>query len=339
MKRSVTIKDVAQIAGVAHTTVSRVINKDSRITQATCDRVRRAMKKLDYQPNLIARGLVRNRTQVIALIGPEVANFFLPIIRSVAESSASRDYAMMLFSTNTWIKEAMSFEWVAQNWLVDGMLVYNLIHHPEVPPEIIKLKSRISPFVFINKFLREPEMNAVGVDNYHAVNLAVEHLVALDHRRIGIFYGDVTSVDGFERKDAFEKALRKAGVPVDPSLEFCGMWRDEDAFKETLRMLEGDARPTAIFCANDIMAIGAMRAIREKGLSVPRDISLVGFDDLETSRYIDVPLTTIRPPLADVGTRSVELLMDVLKDPTRPPQQIALHAELIVRASTAKPAG
>ena len=117
------------------------------------------------------------------------------------------------------------------------------------------------------------------------------------------------------------------------------MWRDEDAFKETLRMLEGDARPTAIFCANDIMAIGAMRAIREKGLSVPRDISLVGFDDLETSRYIDVPLTTIRPPLADVGTRSVELLMDVLKDPTRPPQQIPLHAELIVRASTAKPAG
>ena len=339
MKRSVTIKDVAQIAGVAHTTVSRVINKDKRISQPTCERVLRAMKKLDYQPNLIARGLVRNKTQVIALISPEVAPFSLSIIRSVAESSSSRDYAMMLFSTNTWIKEAMSFEWIAQNWLVDGMLVYNLIHHPAVPPEIIELKSRISPFVFINKFLRAPEMNAVGVDNYHAVNLAVEHLAALGHRRIGLLYGNITSVDGFERKDAFEQALKKVGIPVDRALELCGMWRDEDACKETLRMLEGNTRPTAIFCANDMMAIGAMRAIREKGLSVPRDISLVGYDDLETSRYIDVPLTTIRPPLADVGTRSVELLMEVLKDPARPPRQIALHAELVVRASTAKPAG
>jgi len=339
VKRSVTIKDVAQIAGVAHTTVSRVINKDSRITQATCDRVRRAMKKLDYQPNLIARGLVRNRTQVIALIGPEVVSFFLPIIRSVAESAASRDYAMMLFSTNTWIKEAMSFEWVAQNWLVDGILVYNLIHHPTVPPDIRQMQSRISPIVFINKFLREPELNAVGVDNYHAVNLAIEHLAALGHRKIGLIYGDVTSVDGFERKDAFDRAMKNAGLAVEPAFELCGMWRDEDAYKETLRLLESGPRPTAFFSANDMMAIGAMRAIRQKGLSVPRDISLVGYDDLETSRYIDVPLTTIRPPLADVGTRAMDLLMEVLKDPTRPPQQVALRAELIVRASTAEPAG
>jgi DNA-binding LacI/PurR family transcriptional regulator len=233
----------------------------------------------------------------------------------------------------------MSFEWVAQNWLVDGMLVYNLIHHPTVPPEITELKSRISPFVFINKFLRVPEMDAVGVDNYHAVNLAVEYLVAQGHRRIGTLYGNITSVDGFERKDAFEQALDRAGLPIDPRLEICGMWRDEDACQETRRMLESDARPTAMFCANDMMAIGAMRAIREKGLAVPRDISLVGYDDVEMCRYIDVPLTTIRPPLIEVGKRSVELLMEVLKDPARTPQQIALHAELVVRASTAKPAG
>ena len=332
-----TIKDVAQIAGVAHTTVSRVIHNDHRISDPTRQRVLKAMASVDYQPNLIARGLVRNRTQVIALINPEVAPFTLSIIRGAAETCSKHNYAMMLFPTNTWIMEALSFEWIAKNWLVDGIVVHNLIYHKTVPPEILEMQSRMSPFVFVNKFLRETQVNAVGVDNYHAVGLAVQHLVELGHRRIGAFYGDLTSVDGFERYDGFKVALKKAGLPSDESWSACGMWHDAAAHEEMRKMLDRPNPPTALFCADDMMGIGAMKAIREKGLRVPQDISIVGYDDIETTSYIDVPLTTIRPPLAEVGTRSVDLLMAILQDPKRPPQQIALQAELVVRNSAARP--
>ena len=193
--------------------------------------------------------------------------------------------------------------------------------------------------MFINKFLREPEINAVGVDNYHAVSLAVQHLVDLGHRKIGLFYGDITSVDGFERYDAFKLALKKNGLSLDEHFRACGMWRDADAYVEMQKMLQLPKRPTALFCANDAMAIGAIKAIHEKGLRVPRDISLIGFDDLDLDRYIEVPLTSIRSPLSEVGTRSFELLMDILQDPERPAQQIPLKAELIVRASTDKATG
>ncbi len=323
------------MAGVTHTTVSRVIHNDSRITKATQDRVREAMKSSGYQPNLIARGLVRKKTQVVALITPDLAPHTLPIVRSVAENCTQHDYATMLFPTNTWLMEKLSIEWVSQNWMVDGILVYNLIYHEHIPDEILRLRSSKLPFVFINKFLNKTDLNAVGVDNDQAVALVIEHLVSLGHKRIGLLYGDDGSVDGMERHRAFLKAVKRFGIDYDPSISGCGMWRDTDAQKETARIITQPNRPTAIFCSNDMMAIGAMRAIKDAGLRVPEDIAVAGFDDLETSSYIDTPLTTIRPALLEVGAAAFDLLMRTIQDPNRSPEQIKLKSELIVRASTA----
>ncbi len=336
VSKRVTIKDVAQMAGVTHTTVSRVIHNDERISDDTKARVREALNSLGYQPNLVARGLVNKRTQVVALITPELAPHTLPIVRSVAESCSKRDYAMMLFPTNTWTEESLSFEWVAQNWLVDGILVYNLIYHDEVPEQILDLQSRNLPFVFINKFLDYTTVNTVGIDNDDGVLQAVEHLKKLGHTRIGNLYGNMTSADGMVRYRAFQSALKRLDLPFIESLSECGYWYEDAACQNVKRILKAPEPPTAVFCANDSMAIGALTAIKEEGLRVPEDIAVTGFDDLEAGRYIETPLTTVRAPMAEAGTGAFELLMDVLANPTRPPEQFRLKSELIVRASTVR---
>jgi DNA-binding LacI/PurR family transcriptional regulator len=330
----VTIKTVAEAAGVTHTTVSRVIHDDSRISEKTADRVRAAMTRLDYRPNLIARGLVQNHTQVIALINPEVSPFAVPIIRSIAECCHDRQYAMMLFPTNTWLMEQLSFQWITQHWLVDGVIIHNLIQHAHVPQPILDLRAAKYPFVFINKFLDEADLNAVGVDDNDALDRVVRYLVELGHRRIGLLNGDLTSTDGYGRDRGFHRAMKNAGLPNPESRAACAMWRDTDAREATLRMLDQPDPPTAFFCANDMMGIGALRACRERGLRVPQDISIVGYDDHEVAHHIETPLTTIRPPLAEVGKKSFDLMMRIIQERTRPPEQIRVPAQLVIRAST-----
>ena len=330
----VTIKTVAREAGVTHTTVSRVIHDDVRISKETCDRVRAAMQKLNYQPNLIARGLVQNRTQVIALINPEVSPFAVPVIRSIAECCHDHEYAMMLFPTNTWLMEQLSFRWITEHWLVDGVLIHNLIQHHQVPQPILDLRAVRYPFVFINKFLDQQDLNAVGVDDDDALEEVIRHLAGLGHRRIALLNGDLTSTDGFGRDRAFHRAMKKAGLPDPSSLTACAMWRDTDAHRETLRLLNGAERPTAIFCANDMMGIGALRACREKGLKVPDDVSIVGYDDHEVAHHIETPLTTVRPPLPEVGRQSFDLLLKIIQDRERAPEQIRVPADLAIRASS-----
>ncbi len=334
LNKRTTIKDVAKEAGVTHTTVSRVIHNDPRISEPTKIRVRKAIQLLRYEPNLIARGLVNSKTQVIALITPDLDPFTLPVVRSVAESCAANKYATMLFPTNTWTQENMSFDWVSANWLVDGILIYNLVYHENLPPEILRLQDRKLPFVFVNKYLQQSSINAVGVDNDHAVSLAIDHLVERGHRNIGLLYGDVTSVDGMERVQAFKNALQRNGLAYNETFTACAMWRDTDACDVMHRLLQKPAPPTAFFCANDLMAIGAIKAVREKGLRVPEDVAFVGFDDLEAGRYVTPSLTTIRPPLFEAGRRAFDLLRTTIQDPHRPAEQIKLQAELIVRQST-----
>ena len=334
VKSRITIKDVARKAGVSHPTVSRVIHDDAQISAQTKKHVRRVMAKLGYQPNLIARSLVRNRTQVIALVAPDLNPHVLPVLRGVADSCRRAGYALMLFSTDYWTDENLSYTWVVSNWRVDGVLIYNVVYHEHVTSDVEELQKQGVPFVFINKYLKEKRVNTVGVDNFDAVSQAIQNLAGLGHRRIGIMNGGMLSVDGVERFQAFKAAMHTAGLKFDERLVGTANFSDVEACEEMNRILRSRRPPTAMFCANDLMAMGVVRAAQKSKLRVPRDLAVIGFDDLETGRTFKPPLSTIHPPLQDIGGEALQLLVKIIEDPKRPPEQIALKARLILRDSS-----
>ena len=334
MRKRNTIKDVARRAEVGHSTVSRVIHNHKCVDPMTRERVQKAIDELGYRPNLIARGLVRQRTRAIALVVPALQPHMHAIIDSVAERCAADDYAVLLYRSVTWQEETSSFQWIDQNWLVDGILVYSLLHHEQVPADILELQSAGLPFVFINNFLHTPGLNAVGVDNKEAVFQVVQHLADLGHRRIAILNGHRRSVDGAERYAGFQSAMQRLGLPFAEELVREGVWEVDIARKEMAGLLSLSHRPTAVFCANDHMALGVIQAAWDAGLEVPKDIAIAGFDDLEAGRYFTPALTTIHPPLWEVSVQAVDVLMKAIAQPDRPTEQQLLKGRLIVRDST-----
>jgi len=336
IKKRPTIKDIAKAANVTHSTVSRIINNSPVIGKETRMRVLKIIEKMDYQPNLIARGLVKKRTQVLALITPVLDPHILPIIKGVEESCKGYNYSLMLYSTDYWADEGMSYLQIAENWLVDGILILNDVYYKKIPADIKRLQRRNIPFIFINKYLGTGQVNTVSVDNYEAVYQAIKHLVSSGHKRIGTLIGGIRAVDGFERFDAYKKALEMFNLRYDESIVGDAGFGENEAYEEMRKILSLSSRkyPTAMFCANDRMAIGAIRAIQERKLRVPQDIAVVGFDDIETGRYFKPTLTTIKPPLETVGKVSVRLMMKIIENPKRQIEEIPLRARLIIRESS-----
>lgn len=335
MNKRPTIKDIAKLAGTTHSTVSRVITGNATISGKMQAKVRAAMKKLKYHPNLIARGLVKRTTRAFALVVPELDPHVLPIIRGISDTCRKENYGLMLFSTDYWADENLFFLEVAKHWLVDGIFIYNVVYRKDVSPAVKTLKRERTPFVFINKYLGAGKINTVSIDNREAVFRAVGYLAGLGHRRIGALNGSMISVDGVERFEAYRKALKAFGLEYDAQIVGDANYRDSEACEHMKRMLGLKNPPTAMFCANDLMATGAARAAREQGLNVPRDLSLVGFDDWEGARFFKPALTTLRPPLEAIGPSAMELMLKLINDPGRKAEEIGLKAELIVRDSTA----
>jgi DNA-binding LacI/PurR family transcriptional regulator len=338
VKRRVTIKDVAKEAGVSHPTVSRVLHGKKHVSAHTRALVEDALERLGYEPNLLARGLVTQKSQTVALITPPLAPYTHQIVGSVGDECRARGYGVLLCPSHTWEQENLALKWVEQNWRVDGIIVYSLLHHEKVTDDVLDLASSGVPLVFVNKFLGEDRLNSVGVDSKQAVFLAIEHLASLGHRRIGIINGHRGSEDGASRYEAFQAALQRLGLEFDESLVREGVW-EEPLGREGMKDILSSANPspTAVFCANDSMALGAIRAIEENGLKVPDDISVVGFDDLEVGRYFTPPLTTVHPPLREVGMYAVDLLVKLISNPKRRRTQAVLKSKLVVRATTARP--
>ncbi len=336
MKRKVTIKDIARVANVSHTTVSRALNNKSRIKSETKERILAIARELNYQPNFVARSLVMKRSKTLGLVITTIANPFYTELALGIESTARKlGYTIIVSFTHSDLSiEAASIDMLRSKG-VDGIL-FSSAHM--VDPNIVKLAEEDFPIVLVNRRTYHPlvkeKVDYVGVDNMRGGYLAVEHLIRLGHRRIGVIGGSSESSVGFERLEGGKRALEVYGVEPSPNYFLEGNFLKESGYQGGMRFLEMASPPSAVFATNDYMALGVYQAFMEKGLKVPEDIAIVGFNDIEFTSMKGIELTTIGQKKYEMGAIAVKLLVERIEGgKSESAKEIFLEPELIIRKS------
>ncbi len=329
----VTIFDVAEASGVSYGTVSRVINNDPHVRATTRARVMDAIQRLGYVINRQAQSLARGQTHVIGVLVPELGNGYIgEIIRGIDGELDQAGYDLMLFTTHR--RAAKEANYVAS--LVQGVVEGLLLVLPRNPADYLGvLSARSFPHVLIDHQGVDTHSPAVGATNWQGGFVATEYLISLGHRRIGFITGSMDLGCAQDRLEGYKAALRAHHLPILPELIYEGDFFQNSGVAAANVLLDLSEPPSAIFASNDVMAMGAMDAIRHRGLRIPDDISILGFDNIPQSEMVFPPLTTIQQPLEQMGRVATQMLLDTLKEPVKRISRIELPTELIARNSTA----
>ncbi|MFN8482407.1 MAG: LacI family DNA-binding transcriptional regulator [Anaerolineae bacterium] len=335
MSSSLHIEQIAEMAGVSRSTVSRVLNNHPSVRPEVRQRVLRIIEENGYAPRAAARSLASRRTQVIGLLIPRTAGiifsdpFFGSVIQGVAEAAQRRGYFLML-SMMTADMEPGFYNRILKGGHFDGLIMLSSDIDDPILPLLIKDQMRL---VLIGQHPFFHNVASVDVDNREGAYAGVTHLIKLGHRRIACVTGSLQMVAALERRDGYKQALLEAGIPILPELIVNGDFTQESGYTRMRDLLALTTRPTAVFVASDTMAVGALRAIHEAGLDIPDEIAVVGFDDLPAASYANPPLTTVYQPIAQLGAAAVELLIDGFDDPQRRLAKERLPTHLVIRAS------
>jgi len=331
------IRDVAELANVSTATVSHVVNGTRYVSPELTERVEAALLELDYQPDAVARSLRRGETLTIGLIVPNLEiPFFASVAYSIERAAAAHGYSIILGNSD-WEHDRESI--LLQNLIarqVDGLIC---ISAGMSVTQIEPLVNVGTPVVTFERKLLDSGLDAVSIDNYRGAHIATRHLLQLGHRRIAIITGRAMSIVSEERLEGHHDALRDFGLEPDPDLVFAGDYLPETGRVAAQKILFLQERPTAIFAFNDLMAMGAMRVLAERGLSVPAEIAIMGFDDIPLCQYTNPTLTTMRQPLEKMGSLAVDLLLQRIRSEDHyKAKHVRLQPELIIRDSTGRPA-
>ncbi|MDM8085243.1 LacI family DNA-binding transcriptional regulator [Cellulomonas cellasea] len=329
----VTVEDVARRAGVSTATVSRAVNGTARVAQETLDRVQHAIDELGFRPTPAAQNLRQQRTRNIALVVPTITNPFFPeLVAGVAPEITRRGSSLLLLSTDDPEGEATR---VAQSRLADGILLVGSMERSGVRQRTPHLDL---PVVAFDRAAASLRTTVVQCDNAAGARAVVTHLAGLGHRHIAHLRGPRGLDVADQRARGHRRALLELGL--DARLEVEGDFSEESGYAAALRLLDGPERPTAVFAANDLMAIGALAAFRARGVRVPEEISVAGFDGIRLGRYLHPTLTTYAQPIAEIAQRAVTLVLDAV-DSGSPlprgrsaPHVLTLAGELVVGGST-----
>jgi LacI family transcriptional regulator len=291
------------------------------------------MAELGFQPNALARSLRRKRTHTVGLIVPDSANpFFAEVSRGIEDTSFAAGYSVILCNSDGDPRRELLYIDLLSQKQVDGVL---LVPAGSQADSTTSLQTRNIPLVVIDRDVPGAANDRAYIDNIAGGYQATRHLLELGHRRIGYIGGPPHLSPVPDRSAGYRRALEEAGIPIDTNLIFDGNFRDAGGYEGAHQLLALPDPPTAIFAGNDLMAIGALAAACERGVAVPDDLSVVGFDDIHLARYINPPLTTIAQPKYQLGVIAAELLFGRLRTPDLPPQRRLLQAELVIRSSTA----
>lgn len=332
---SITIRDVAERAGVGVGTVSRVLNDHPSVRESTRQKVLQAIEELDYTPNPLARRLSLGKTLTIAVIVPFFTRpSFVERLRGIEYVLANSEYDLILFNVETTARRDEYFHTVPRRERVDGLLIISL--SPRDAEVTHFLQTRV-PTVLVDA--RHPQLSRVVIDDVDGGYIATRHLIESGHERIGYvsdwLENPFNFVSSRDRYEGYRRALDEAGIPFRPEYHRQGPHGRAEARAMALELLQSPDPPTAIFAASDTQAIGVLEASRDVGLKVPEELSVIGYDDIEIAEFLN--LTTVRQPLFVSGVEGVELLLDSLGQPPTAPQRITLPVELVVRGTTAPP--
>ena len=331
MGRLATIKDVAREASVSVATVSRVFNGATVVREQTARRIREVAAALRYAPHSGARSLITNRTNTLGVLLPDLyGEFFSELIHGIDLTARKEGYHILV--SRSWegrseIEEAMR----SMRGRVDGMLLMSPDVHADsllnVPPNL--------PVVLLCSPSRGHELDSVTIQNYQGAKEMVAHLISAGHKRVAIIKGSVGNFDAAERFRGYRAALKDAGITPDPDLEKQGDFTEDGGFTVARDLMSLKKRPTAVFAANDSMAIGALSAFRQAGVRIPEEMAVAGFDDIPLARYMDPPLSSVRVHIADLGSKAVEVLLHGVRhknDHVR--RRERMSTEIVVRRSS-----
>ena len=329
----VSIADVARRASVSISTVSRVLNRRELVNAQTRARVERAIRELGYQPNAFARGLMLHRSEIVGLVLPDLhGEFYSEIIRGANLRARELGYNLVVSSARDGDDSRSLLTAIRQRGLLDGAAV--MVSELTDPIQQVLADFRL-PLVVLDEEIEGAPHDSVLIDQQHGALAMMQHLVGACGARRIIFVGGLeTNLDTIARFQAYRQVLSTAGIPFSADDVYYLNYDYDRAYALAARHVRDWRGPgCCVFAANDEMAAGIVAAATAAGLSVPRDLAVVGFDDTRVARLTRPPLTTVRVPMADMGARAIELLCQRIADPQRPPTRISLKPQLVVRQS------
>lgn len=334
--KHVTMKQVAEQAGVSMQTVSRVLNKRHDVSEETRQRVQATMEQLGYKPFAIARGLASNRTYTLGLVAADFSDFWFSQVVTGAEKEAhEHGYFFMLGSASCTPEDEPKFLRLLTERHVEGILFVRATCADESEP-LTRLKESGIPVVTTGQYLPESGLTMVDVDNVGGGRKATEYLLSLGHKRIAMLTGPSSWNSARDRTKGYMQTLQAHGIAPNPKLVLETSWLHKDGYLGMKALLKKKAPFTAVFAQNDRIAKGAISALHEARLRVPEDISVIGYDDTPEAEFSDPPLTTIRQPMEEIGRAATHLLIQMVEDRETTPNQILFDTELIVRSSCAR---
>jgi LacI family transcriptional regulator len=329
-----TLEDIARLVGVSRSTVSRVVNGNSNVSPEVRQRVQQAIQISGFHPNAAARSLASQRSRMIGLVVPRSVSsfftdtFFPQLTQGIAYSCNNHDLSLSLFLVGTLEDEEKIFPRISRKGMLDGILIQSgrsddiLISH--------LTKSNV-PSAIIGRPSVTEGVSYIDVDNIKAALMAVQHLINLGYKRIATITGLKDLTVTTDRLEGYCKGLVQANIPIDQGLIAEGGFSEASGYSAMKSLLP--SKPDAVFAQSDIMAVGAMRAALEAGLSIPDDIAFIGFDDVPLGTLTNIQLTTVRQPIMEFGVKAVELLIDLVEYGCTPARQIILDTQLVIRDS------
>jgi len=335
---SATIKDIAQTLNISTSTVSYALNGGPRsVPAAVKDEVLRVARELNYRPNRVAKSLVTRRSHTIGILPTQaapnlaVSPYFQMAFNGVLNQAEVKGFDVMVFSraqsTASSAEELVGVLWDGRT---DGTVLVAPYDKAPIIPALLQLGA---PFTIVNSSV--PGAVCVTCDNRHGVELALRHLIELGHRKIGHLAGPTTLEDSRIRREAFEQVMLSSGLEVRPEWIVETEYTSDSGEREAHALLDAHERPTAVFCGNDESALGLLRAARSRGMRLPDDLSVVGFDNIFNCEHMHPPLTTIEQPIGEMGRAAFDALIELIEG--RPAESVVMETRLVLRESTAPP--